>query len=453
MQAIDRPVAALGGKDLVEGRPGIGWLVFEVTPAFIWTQITGAMSMEFYYFVAYLTLLGATDTTLAWLPMMVSLGGVGQTVVVLLRRPSDPKRACVIDCLLGRCAWSGTLLWPIFGWWAGFGANAIIAGVFVSVFLTQLIASVSVASFIVWTQALVPRELRGVFYAWRQLSSYVVVALVLLGVYWYTHRFLSHSPAGLGHEPADLPYLMLMLGAATLVGIIGVWPLALAPGMPPADRVVEYRPMLPQLTANAALLRHVGWMVVTSVGVNLSSAYIPKLYLQAGVAAETMAWWQAFAMYPAMLVGIVATGWALPRVHARRTLVFAHVITIAAELCLLRLQHAGIGWMLPAVLVLFGVAKGIWSIAWIARLQEIVPRGDPRFAAVFMGLASLAALLVSTALPAAVSALDAYCASHPGVPPVAWWMVAAGIAARILATPMLVWPERVQATGAYTRPA
>ena len=158
-------------------------------------------------------------------------------------------------------------------------------------------------------------------------------------------------------------------------------------------------------------------------------------------------------MFPAMLFGIVITGWALPRVHARKTLVVAHVITIAAELCLLRLSHAGIGWMLPAVLALFGFAKGIWSIAWIARLQEIVPRGDPRFAAVFMGLASLAALLVSTALPATVIALDAYCTSHPGVPTVAWWMVAAGIGARILATPLLVWRERVQEPTSQAPPA
>src|SRR3954471_50412 len=89
MPAVDRAVAALGGRALVAGRPGMGWLVFEVAPAFVWNQITGATSNEFYFFIAYLTLLGATDADLARLPLMCSAAGVAHVVIVLARKPGN----------------------------------------------------------------------------------------------------------------------------------------------------------------------------------------------------------------------------------------------------------------------------------------------------------------------------------------------------------------------------
>lgn len=436
---LDRAVAAIGGKALVAGRPGIGWLVVEVSPAFVWTQITGAMSMEFYYFIAYLTLIGATDADLARLPMMVCAAGVVQVAIVLSRKPGDFKRRCVVDCWWARSLWAGTLLFPLIGWHLGWSVDVILYGVFASVFATHLIGMVSVAAFISWTQALVPRELRGVFYAWRQVHSYVVCAVILLAVAWLTQG-MSQWP-----EQQRLTWLMALLGGATLVGIVGTMALAKAPGMPPGSEPPAYQPMLPRLRASAPLMRHVAWMCVSAIAINVSSAYQPKLFLEAGTSPEQMAWWQAVGFYPALLLAFLVTGWLLPRLHARPMLLYGHLAMIGAELVLLALTPANLGWLLPVALAASGVAKGVWGIAWIARLQEILPPGDPRFVSVCMGLMSLVGLLATIELPTLVVALQGWLASsHPQLT-AAWVLVATGVAMRALATPLLLWPDRTRA--------
>src|SRR5476649_2605645 len=97
MLVLDRVVSAVGGRELVAARPGIGYLIFEVMPAFVYMQITGAASQEFFYFIAFLHLLGASDPQLALLPMVCTAAGVVQVAVVVMRSPGDDRRRSITE--------------------------------------------------------------------------------------------------------------------------------------------------------------------------------------------------------------------------------------------------------------------------------------------------------------------------------------------------------------------
>src|SRR5690606_23260368 len=97
------------------------------------------------------------------------------------------------------------------------------------------------------------------------------------------------------------------------------------------------------------------------------------------------------------------------------------------------------GWMGPLSQALLGLAQGIWSVAWISRLQEVIPERDPRGSALVLGLGASVALAgcpVMGPLPPALG--EALAGSTPTV---AWILVAVGLGVRILVTPLLLRRE------------
>jgi hypothetical protein len=425
---VDRVVAATGGARLVRARPGIGWLAVEVIPAFIWTQITGAISLEFFYFVAFLTALGATESQLVWLPAAVSAAGVAQAFVVLRRRPENAQHRCVRDTLIGRVLWLGTVLWPLLSWWQGWPIVVGISGAFAFVFLGQLVHMSGIANFITWTQALVPRELRGNFFAWRNVVSYVVVACVLFGL----GAILPRSAVTSGDQILPLAILLLV---ATSIGIFAVWPLALAPGL---DHELHSRPrssLRNTLWQRVPYRRFLAWSLGISIAAALAPAMQPRLYLAAGVSTADMARYQSLGFYPAMIVGILLAARLLPRWQGRITLMFAHMLWLIGDCSLLFMNHDNVVWVAPLSQVLLGLGKGMWSVAWISRLQEVIPPGDPRWTALTLGIGSAAGLAgclcIGPLTPAIEHALVNSTIS------VAWVLVAAGCGFRLIVTPLL----------------
>jgi hypothetical protein len=438
MHAVDRMVSALGGRAFIHGRPRMGWLAIEMVPALLWSQVTGSLTMDYYYFVAFLTILGASDASLAWLPLATYASGVLQVFIVLRRDPADPKRICVRDALLARIAWLGTILWPIIGLHFGWGSTTILAGVSVSIFVSMIIHYSSGAMFMVWTQAIVPRDLRGHFYAWRNVVTFTLVPLTLYGI---SCVLPQHGGAT---EHAQLLWLIGLLGAATLVGIIGVWPLALSPEMPESARLREHPPLLPQLRSNQPLRRLMGWMLFHCASLAASAAYVPKLFIDAGVHPGLMAEWQALAFYPGMLVAVVVSGWAMRRIGGSSLVVAAHLGLIASDALLLVLTPENLMWMLPLVLLLSGLAKGAFAVSVIARMQEVIPAGDPRFASLITAAGSLGGVIAAASAFAMVPTLESAHGTGVIAGSVSWLMVLAGVLLRIAGTPFLLRPGRDQ---------
>ena len=428
---IDAGVGRLGGRAVVASRRGMGYFALEVIPVAVWSQITGAVSGEFFYFIAYLQLLGASNSQLAYLPLTCAAAGVGQLLVVLLRRPGHAKRRCIIECWILRSTWLGTILWPLACLTLGLGVPAMLAGILGCVFVTHLLAATANAGFVSWTQAMVPPPLRGTFYAWRNIASYLTAGLVL-GV--VALIFPSHAAP---HR--QLLWLMGLMTVATLCGVASTWLLARAPDVPAAERLPTYGPLATHLSSNAPLRRFLAWSFLSAAAAGVSVVFQSVLFLSCGATPSSMASCQALALFPCMLVAIGAAGWFLPRLHGRRMLVIAHLLTILAETTLLALTTTRLPWLMPIVLGLFGLSKGALSVALIGRIQELIPRGDPRIYALYGGLSSIVALLVTLKLPLMTTQLTAWAALHPTwVSSAPWGMVLVGVVLRIAATPFLL---------------
>ena len=80
----------------------------------------------------------------------------------------------------------------------------------------------------------------------------------------------------------------------------------------------------------------------------------------------------------------------------------------------------------------------MWSIAWVSRLQEIIPRGDARFAALAISAGATIGLLGSIAALFLSPGLERWLDGHLDWPSLAWVLVATGVFARLLATPFLL---------------
>lgn len=430
---IDRLTSRLGAAPVVAGRPGMGWLLTECIPVFMWAQVTGALLGESFYLVTYLTLLGATAPTLALLPLVAYAGNAGSSLLVFARHHHgnssssrrDAQWRCVVDTGVGRVFWLGTVLWPLLGLHLGWSPTMLLGGVFASIFLAQLCHAAGGASFVVWTQAVVPRELRGRFYVWRNCASFAATALVVLAM------GLVLPKGGAAHDtPASLlPWLMGIFMVITLLCLASTWMLTRCPVVP--DHVHEApRPPLREALAQAHGYGPLLLFNVFTVGaMAVSMAYLPALLHARGIGTAVFAAAQGSTFFPAMLGGIFLAGWGLGRLGGRRLLILTASLLLAADGAFLLLPD--VTWLAPC-LVLSGVAKGLWGISLIGRQQELCPPGDARFPALMVGLAAVGAMCVAVALRLGVPLLEAH------VDHVAWTLVAGAAGLRVIALLVLL---------------
>ncbi len=423
---IDRLTARMGAAPIVAGRPGMGWLLTECIPVFMWAQVTGALFGESFYLVTYLTLLGATAPTLALLPLVAYAGNACSSVLVFARHHGDSgrdaKRRCVIDTGAGRVFWLGTVWWPLLGLQLGWSSTVMLGGVFVSIFLAQLCHAAGGASFVVWTQAVVPRELRGRFYVWRNCASFGATALVVLAMGVVL-------PKGTQASQTMLPWLMGIFTAITLLCLASTWMLARCPVVP--EHVQEApRPPLREAFAQARGYGPLLAFNVFTVGaMAISMAYLPTLLHERGIGTALFAAAQGSTFFPAMLGGIFLAGWGLGRLGGQHLVVLTAVLLLAADGAFLLLPDAT--WLAPC-LVLSGVAKGLWGISLIGRQQELCPAGDARFPALMVGLAATGAVVVAIGLRLGVPVLEQH------VTHVAWTLVAVAAGLRVVALVVLL---------------
>ena len=415
---IDRLTTRLGAGSIVRGRPGLGWLLTECIPVLMWAQVTGALFGESFYLVTYLTLLGASTASLALLPLVAYAGNFGSALVVFARHGTaagrDAKYRCVFDTGLGRVFWLGTILWPWAGLTWGWSSTVILSGVFISIFLAQLSHSAGGSAFVVWTQALVPRAVRGKFWMWRNCVSFAVTAVVvlLMGVI---------LPKGTQADATHLPWLMGIFGVMTLICIASTWMLAQCPDMPEHLKETPRPPLrlaMRQARGDGPLLI---FNVLTLAATAISMAYLPTLLHDRGVGTAAFAAAQGSTFFPAMLGGILLAGWSLTHLGGQRLLVMTATLLLATDGAFLCLPD--VTWLGPCM-ALSGIAKGMWGIALIGRQQELCPAGDARFPALLVGCGALGAMLIAGGMRLGVPVLESHVAH------VAWTLMAVAAAFR-----------------------
>ena len=422
---IDRLCARLGAGPVATSRRGMGWLLVEVIPVFVWAQVTGALLGESFYLVTYLTLLGAEPQTLALLPLVAYGGNALSSLLVFgrhrLGHASDPKRRCVVDTTIGRRFWLGTIGWPFLGLQLGWSASTMIAGVLLAIFLAQFSHAAGGSAFSAWTQAVVAREHRGRFLAWRNLASYGAVAATVLVMGLLL-------PQGAQATAAHLPWLMGVFLAVTVACLASGWILAKAPDVPAHIQAAVRPPLRTALAERTGFWQLVLFNACSLAAMAISMAYLPALLHDRGVGTAAFAALQGSAFVPAMLGGIFLAGWGLGRVGGAPLLQATALALLLAELGFLLLRD--VTWLAPCLL-LSGLAKGLWSIALIGRSQELAPDGDSRFPALMTGIGAGAAVLVALGLRTAVPHLTA-----AGVRDLPWLLlaVAAGFRALAVAT-------------------
>ncbi len=437
---IDRLVAPLGARRLVAGRRGMGWLLTEVAPAQLWSSLTGALWLDGYNLVLFLTLLGASVADLAWLPV-VNYAGIALHVALVALWPiaGDAKRVCVITTVIARSLWLGTVLWPLFAWWLGLGTGAVLAGVFVAIFLTAMFGNVGVAAFMTYTAAVVPREERGRFFMWRNLFAFGAVNLALQVVAFAWPLPVKDAP----HASGELPWLMGLFVTAVVLVQFGTLMLALGPAMPPRHDEHLSRPPLREALRSLPEFRR--FMVMG--GLNTAAfacllPYVPRLLQHLGMDGKHFALLQGNVQLPLMLLGIIIAGIALRHIGGAVLLRWMLLASFIGDALVLLLTPENLGWLTLVCLGLMGLGRGLASIAWIGRVQELAPNHDTRFPMVHIAVNGTAGVLAGLALMLVMPWLDACHQADPATPDPVWLAVGAGVAIRLVSVALALWPVR-----------
>ncbi len=420
----------------------MGWLLTEVAPAQLWTSLTGALTLDGYNLVLYLTLLGAKLSDLAWLPLVNYAGIALHVLIVALRPPrGDAKATCIAYTFLARSLWLGTLLWPLLAWWLGLGNGAVLAGVFTAIFATAMFGNVGVAAFMTWTAAVVPTELRGRFFMWRNLGAFGLVNLALQVVAWSW----PVSPTGAVADPAVLPWLMGLMAAVTVFVTLSTFPLSWSPPMPArAGHEPPHPPLRAALAGRGDFKRLVLMGGLNTAAMACVLPYLPRLLQNLGMDGKHYALLQGNVQIPLMLAGIVLAGLALRRFGASGLMLAMALATLAGDAAMLLLTSDNLTWLTAVALAITGLARGLASMAWFARVIELAPAHDTRFPMLHIAANGGAGMLAGAALMAVVPCLEAQHVSGVLAQDPVWVAVAAGVVLRVGVLALVLWPSQEQ---------
>jgi hypothetical protein len=437
---IDRLVAPFGARRLVAGRRGMGWLLTEVAPAQLWSTLTGALWLDGYNLVLFLTLLGASVADLAWLPV-VNYAGIALHVLVVALWPiaGDAKRVCITTTVIARSMWLGTVLWPLLAWWLGLGTGAVLAGVFVAIFLTAMIGNVGVAAFMTYTAAVVPREERGRFYMWRNLFAFGSVNVALQAVAW---AWPVPTTDGSAHT-SELTWLMSLFVVSVVLVQLGTLALAFGPTMPPRhDTHIPRPPLREAIRAVPDFRRFVIIGALNTAAFACLLPYVPRWLQHLGMDGKQFTLLHGNVQLPLMLLGIVIAGVLLRRIGGASLLRWMLVVSFVGDLLVLWLTPDNLTWLPLLCLGLMGLGRGLASIAWIGRVQELAPNHDTRFPMLHIAANGAAGVVAGLLLIVAVPWLEARHLADPTHIDPAWAAVGVGVVIRLISVALAWWPTR-----------
>ena len=297
--AIDRTLARLGASRLCRLRPGMGWMLFELSPVSFWISCTGAMILGpgSFYFNEFLKYSGASQQYLATVPLLYAFALLLATVWNMrLSGSKNPRRACLTSCWWGRCLW---LLIPCIPWIFEPGPWRLAAiGLIILAAQTILVAGMS--SWAAWTQRLVPNRHRPAFFAYRHLlaAALTLPSIALLRAVW------SDGEAYFG----PLAWLQIVFCMAGGIAVLGTLPLQWAPRMPTrSDQRQNTTALnLPVALRQAGGLKPYMWTFWATAGIALTTVYLPEVLKNSGLSTADNLLLDIWLRTPAMIIATLS---------------------------------------------------------------------------------------------------------------------------------------------------
>ncbi len=264
--------------------------------------------------------------------------------------------------------------------------------------------------------------------------------IALHGVAWAWPIELERTPG------AVLPWLMGLFALATALVLFGTLVLSWSPGMPAEPTAAGPAPALPRL--HLALRGRTQFRILlvlgmlNTAGAACSLTYLPRWLSSQGMDGKRYATLQGDCQVPLMLLGILLAGMLLRRLGGARLLTLTQAVVTLSDLAALVLDPGNLPMLAPLLLAATGLGRGLMSVCWIGRLQELAPARDTRFPMLHLACSGAAGacaalallLLVPAGAPAApgASAASASAASAATL----WWIVALAAATRACALPL-----------------
>jgi hypothetical protein len=420
---IDRLVAPFGARTLVATRPGGGWLLTEVIPPVAGNQIIGSVSMDGFYLVTLLVLLGASERTLAALPIIAYLGAALGAGLAFLHPRADPRLACLWHTWLGRGFWQLAILAMIAVPALGGGIEATIGAVLGAIFLGQIFLLGGVTCFVAWTRDLIPGELRGRFYAWRNVASMIAAIIAMQAIAW-----AYPSQAAPDQQKSWLITCFAIVSGAIL---LSTWILAQVPPSPTATGIPPSHGTARRAVRLPGTRRLLAWNAINVAASAIVLPVLPLWLKHCGVDPARMATAQSAAFFPAMLAGILIGGRYWNRLGGATVFLFTAVGLALGDAAMLLLSPERNGWLLFACLAFSGLGKGLASVSFIVRLQEVAPDAGLRLPAIALCLGGLSGALAGGVLLAGHDVFAGWHATLGCILPLSWFILAGAALLRL----------------------
>jgi hypothetical protein len=143
-----------------------------------------------------------------------------------------------------------------------------------------------------------------------------------------------------------------------------------------------------------------------------------------------------------MLAGIIIAGFALRHLGGAFLMRGTLIITVFGDGLFLLLTSANLAWLALLCLGCVGLGRGLASIAWIGRIQELAPAHDTRFPLLHLGINGIAGMLAGLALMITVPWLEAQYVAEAITHEPLWLVVGAGVLLRCGSLVLALLPTR-----------
>ncbi len=187
------------------------------------------------FLIGFALQLGADNLTTGILVSLPLLANLTQVIgSYIINQVGDTKKVCILSVILHRIAWLLIIIAPVFL----LQVNMLDLRIWVFVMLlgvASVFASISSISWNSWMADLVPRGLRGRFFAYRNMISQIAGMIIAVLAGWFIDYWLKFSPDSIFQSYG----FIILFSIAILFGIISI---ILLKKISRSDRKIERKP-------------------------------------------------------------------------------------------------------------------------------------------------------------------------------------------------------------------